>query len=262
MNADDLARDAQLLSTAVREGAALALHHFRAGTKSWDKAPGHPVSDADLGVDALLKERLMGARPGYGWLSEETPDDGSRLGHDRVWMVDPIDGTRAFLKGKPEFTVCAGLIEQGHPIAGAVCNPAAEEFFEAVAGSGARLNGDAISVNKGTVLADARLLASPRTFAREGTGSPLPRAQFASINSIAYRMVLVACGRFDATISLEPKSDWDIAGAEVILAAAGGMVTDREGADYTYNGENVRHSGVIAAAPALHAEIMEALATL
>jgi len=102
----DFERDAQLLNGAVREASALALKYFQEGTKSWDKTPGNPVSDADLAVDALLKDRLMTARPTYGWLSEETPDTPDRLDHDRVWMVDPIDGTRAFLKGRPQFTVC------------------------------------------------------------------------------------------------------------------------------------------------------------
>lgn len=260
MTPDEIAGDAQLLNDAVREGAAVALQHFKDGTKSWDKRPGDPVSDADLAVDALLKDRLMDARPDYGWLSEETPDGPDRLTRDRVWMVDPIDGTRAFLKGRPEFTVCAGLVENGRPVAGAVCNPAADEFFEAQLGAGARLNGETISVRPGTRLTHARLLASPRTFGAGGAGPPLPRAQFASVNSIAYRIVLVALGRFDATISLAPKSDWDIAAAELILTEAGGAITDPTGAPYTYNGEDIRHSGVIAAAPDLHGEILGALA--
>ncbi len=265
MTPDEIARDAQLLNDAVREGAAVALQHFTDGTKSWDKRPGDPVSDADLAVDALLKDRLMGARPDYGWLSEETPDGPDRLTRDRVWMVDPIDGTRAFLKGRPEFTVCAGLVENGRPVAGTVCNPAADEFFEAQLGAGARLNGETISVGGGTRLTNARILASPRP-SRLGKNnetdseSPFGQAQFASVNSIAYRIVLVALGRFDATISLQPKSDWDIAAAELILQEAGGVITDRSGAPYSYNREDVRHTGVIAAAPDLHAEILGALA--
>ena len=259
MTPDELRDDAQLLNEAVREASDLALKYFTEGTKSWDKTPGNPVSDADLAVDALLKHRLMTARPGYGWLSEETPDTPDRLGRDRVWMVDPIDGTRAFLKGRSEFTVCAGLVEQGSPVLGAVCNPATDEFVDAGLGTGARLNGNTITISAGTALARAKLLASPRTFAPGGAGPSLPEAQFASVNSIAYRMVLVAMGRYDATVSMAPKSDWDIAAADIICREAGCVVTDPDGAEFSYNRAEVRHSGVVVAPPALHREIIAAI---
>ena len=259
MTPDEIASDSELLTEAVTEALALALKYFHQGTKSWDKRPGNPVSEADLAVDALLKDRLMTARPAYGWLSEETPDTPDRLDRDRVWMVDPIDGTRAFLEGRPEFAVCAGLVEHGNTVLGAVCNPAADEFFDAALGTGARLNGGSLSVKEGTGLATAKLLASPRTFAPGGAGPALPQAEFTAVNSIAYRMVLIAAGRYDATISMAPKSDWDIAAADIICQEAGCNVTDQGGRAFSYNGEDVRHSGVVVAPPALHREIIGAL---
>ena len=128
MTPDEIASDAELLREAVTEASAVALKFFREGTKSWDKRPGNPVSEADLAVDTLLKERLTAARPTYGWLSKETPDTPDRLDCDRVRIVDPIDGTRAFLKGRPQFAVCAGLVDGGQPVLGAVCNPAGMSF--------------------------------------------------------------------------------------------------------------------------------------
>ena len=259
MTPDESAADAALLNAAVAQASALALKYFNDGTKAWEKSPGNPVSDADLAVDALLKNRLMTARPTYGWLSEETPDAPDRLNRERVWMVDPIDGTRAFLKGRPQFTVCAGLVERGIPVLGAVCNPAREEFFDAGLGTGARLNGAELAVGNNTALANAKLLASPRTFAQGGAGPALPNAEFTGVNSIAYRMVLIAAGRFDATISMAPKSDWDIAAADIICREAGCLVTDQSGAEFSYNKEDVRHPGVVVAPPELHREIIGAL---
>ena len=260
MTPDEIATDADLLHAAVAEASELALKYFNDGTKSWEKSPGNPVSEADLAVDTLLKDRLMTGRPDYGWLSEETPDTPDRLRLDRVWMVDPIDGTRAFLKGRPEFTVCAGLVDQGRAVLGAVCNPAKGESFEGGLGTGARMNGAKLSVRKGTVLANAKLLASPRTFAPGGAGPALPDAEFTAVNSIAYRMVLIATGRFDATISMEPKSDWDIAAADIICREAGCLVTNQSGSEFSYNAHDIRHPGVVVAAPVLHREIISRLA--
>jgi myo-inositol-1(or 4)-monophosphatase len=251
--------DADLLNAAVSEASDLALKYFNDGAKSWEKSPGNPVSDADLAVDTLLKDRLMSGRPNYGWLSEETPDNDDRLGRDRVWMVDPIDGTRAFLKGRPEFTVCVGLVQQGRPVLGAVCNPAKGEFFEAGLGTGARMNGTRVLVRNETRLAAAKFLASPHTFALGGTGPILPSAEFSAVNSIAYRMALIASGRFDATISMAPKNDWDIAAADIICREAGCLVTDQSGSEFVYNARNTRHPGVVVAPPALHEEIIRAL---
>ena len=256
---DDLRSDHALLMQAVREGGDIARSFFKKDPKSWEKNPGDPVTEADIAVDGLLHERLCENRPDYGWLSEETEDDLSRLDRHRVWIVDPIDGTRAFIAGREEFTVCAGLVENGRPVLGAVFNPVTDEFFEAVKGHGARCNGESLQTPDGVVLEEARLLASQRMLERrEGIGA-LPRAQFSFINSIAYRMALVARDRFDATISLAKKSDWDIAAAELIVTEAGGRAAAPDGSPFFYNTQTARHDGVIAAGPKLFADILSRL---
>tara|TARA_A100001037_G_scaffold293875_1_gene310988 strand:- start:5541 stop:6323 length:783 start_codon:yes stop_codon:yes gene_type:complete len=256
---DHLNDDHALLLQSVREAGDIARKFFDEGAKSWDKNPGDPVTEADLAVNEHLRRKLCGDRPEYGWLSEETEDDLSRLDRRRVWIVDPIDGTRAFMAGRPEFTICAGLVEDGRPILGAVFNPITQEFFDAVKGRGARCNGEALKTPDGVSLGTARLLASQRALERRQGVGQLPQAQFRFINSIAYRMALVALDRFDATISLAKKSDWDIAAAELIVTEAGGCAAAPDGSAFTYNRPNAQHAGVIAAGPTLFREILDRL---
>ncbi len=256
----DLKADAKLLKDAVREAGALARNYFETGFDSWHKGEDDPVSEADLAVDRLLHERLVGARPDYGWLSEETEDDLARMNRSRVWIVDPIDGTRAFVNHEPEFTVCAALVEDGLPVLGAVFNPMSEEFFFGQRGGGASLNGRAIKVADTPSLDGAHLLSSARMFKRLGWLDQHPNTTFKFVRSIAYRMVLVGCGRYDATMSLAPKSDWDIAGADLIVREAGGLCTDERGRAFTYNNKSSRHPSVIVAPPDVHGELMTLLA--
>jgi myo-inositol-1(or 4)-monophosphatase len=250
------ARDHELLCEAVREAGQLAQNYFEQGVEHWDKAPGDPVSEADHAVDALLQERLLGARPDYGWLSEETEDDESRLSKERVWVVDPIDGTRAFIKGRPEFTVCVGLVQAGRPIAAAVFNPASKQMFEATAGGGARLNGRAIAPGRKSDLVDARLLTGDWMFSRAGVKRP-KGLTVTAINSIAYRICLVACGQYDGVVSLNGKSDWDLAAADLIANEAGARMTGSRGEGFTYDRENVRHHSLIVAGPAMHGALLD-----
>ncbi|MDP6344339.1 MAG: 3'(2'),5'-bisphosphate nucleotidase CysQ [Alphaproteobacteria bacterium] len=252
-----LAEDHDLIVAAVREGGALALDFFRNGFEHWHKGPNDPVSEADHAVDELLHQRLTTARPDYGWLSEETEDDPSRVERAAVWVVDPIDGTRAFIEKRKEFTVCVALVEGGRPTAAAVYNPAEDELFDATLGGGARLNGEPIRVSSAAGFEGARLLTGRNLFKRAGPLDRPDQVTIHMVNSIAYRMCLVAQGRYDACISLSGKSDWDIAAAELILAEAGGVVTDARSDDFIYNLPDPRHKSVIAAGPALHARIMQ-----
>jgi len=248
--------DHRLLVEAVREAGALALSFFRRDPRTWKKGGGDPVSEADIAVDVLLRDRLHAPRPDYGWLSEESEDSPARLDHRRLWIVDPIDGTRAFLEEREEFTVVAALVEDGRPLLGAVFNPATDEFFDAALGGGARLNGEAIAVSGRGEFDDARLLASARTVkATIDTMSRAP-ATYAAVNSVAYRMALVACGRYDATLSLGAKSDWDIAAADLIVTEAGGRATDAEGRTFVYNAAHPRHPSLAVANPALHDRLL------
>ncbi len=248
-----------LLIEAVREAGALALRYFEKGTHSWEKSPDNPVSDADLAVDRLLREQLTAARPDFGWLSEETEDDLVRLEKSHVWIVDPIDGTRAFLRGEPQFAVSAALIVDGAPVLGAVYNPAKDEFFEAVKGAGARCNGAPLKASTCTGAENARLLAGKRTFRTHDWTSVADNAEFHFVNSMAYRMAVVADGRYDATITMTNKSEWDIAAAHLLVEEAGGRVTRVDGGEITYNRPHVHHDNVIAAGRKLHGVLVKGL---
>lgn len=253
--------DRQLLDDAVRAAGALARDYFEKGAKSWDKAHNDPVSEADLALDRLLHDRLIGARPGYGWMSEESVDNAARLGAERLWVVDPIDGTRAFIKHLPEFSVSVALVERGRPVLGAVYNPITEEYFAASAGGGATLNGATIRASGATSLLKARLLASrSRHFKHTPWEQATAGASYSYRNSIAYRMALVAAGRYEAAISLSPKSDWDIAAAYLIVAEAGGITSTREGQGFHFNQATPRHPSVIATASGVHDEVVALLA--
>ncbi|MDA1133002.1 MAG: 3'(2'),5'-bisphosphate nucleotidase CysQ [Proteobacteria bacterium] len=248
--------DHALLCAAVREAGTLALTFDPVQVRRWDKGPGQVVTDADIAVNELLRERLTNARAAYGWLSEETADDGKRLSCARVWIVDPIDGTRAFLRGVAEYAICAALVEDGSAVAGAVLNPATGEFFDAVAGGGARCNGVALRAAGAQRLADATVLGSARNI-RLPAGAT--GARFEKVHSVAYRMALVAAGDADAAVASTPLKEWDVAAAEVIVREAGGAITDRSGAAVRYNRANTRVDGIIAASAALNRELVALL---
>ncbi|WP_341897435.1 3'(2'),5'-bisphosphate nucleotidase CysQ [Ferrovibrio terrae] len=252
-------QDHELALAAAREAGAIALHFFRGDVKSWNKKPNDPVSEADIAVDTLLSERLSGARPDYGWLSEES---GCRPGKTTTqWIIDPIDGTRAFIDRKPEFTICIALVQDGQPVLAAIYNPASEEMFDATAGGGARLNGKPIHASGHASLMEARFLASRRTFERHGWLARTAKADFAYRNSIAYRMALVAAGKFDAAISLTEKSDWDVAAADLLVREAGGRVTTADGVPLAYGSETYRHPSVIATGAYVFDDVVDLLKT-
>ena len=248
----DLISDHAILLDAIREGGALALAHFKAGVTAQNKDDGTPVTEADLAVDALLKQRLRSTRPDYGWLSEETEDDDTRLHTMRQWMVDPIDGTRAFIKGRPHFAIVGALIDQGRPVSGVIYNPATDELFEAQAGKGALLNGKPISVSDVPDVEGCRMLGAEDMFRHPAWPQKWPPMEIAQRNSIAYRGALVASGDFDAMLVMNWKNDWDLAAADLIVHEAGGHMTSHTGERFTYNAKDPRHRTVVAAGPRLH----------
>jgi myo-inositol-1(or 4)-monophosphatase len=247
-----LVEDHELLCRATREAGALASKRFHAGEKGWEKRPGEPVSEADLAVDAHLKAALMGARPAYGWLSEESGGSDNRLAAERVFIVDPIDGTRAFLKRRPEYAISVALTQAGRPVAAAVYNPETDEFFEALAGGGARRNGMPLRVLERTNMKGAKLLVSRRELAGIAAEVGLGECEIEALSSIAYKIARVAAGEAAAVVALRPKSDWDLAAAHLLVVEAGGRITDAQGAELVYNRAETRHSGVLAANPVLH----------
>jgi myo-inositol-1(or 4)-monophosphatase len=248
--------DRALLLSTIREAGALARQYFEAGAKAWSKAKGDPITEADLAVDALIKRRIAAARPQDGWLSEETRDDPARLARRRVWIVDPIDGTIAFIKKRPHFTVSIALVEDGAPILGAVFNPVLDELFEAGAGEGARLNDASIRVGDRAALEGCRMLAPRDVLAHPDWPEPWPPMEIENRNSIAYRLALVAAGRFDAMMVLSRKREWDVAAGDLILREAGGHLTTHTGADLRYNQPDPFVPSLVGAAPILHEAII------
>ncbi len=219
----------------------------------WDKGKGHLVTQTDIAVNDYLSEVLTKARPDYGWLSEETKDDHSRHACPRTFVVDPIDGTRAFIDRSPNFAVSVAVIENGQPIAGALYNPLREELFEASLGGGATLNKKPISVSSRKQLEGARMVGYPRKFRKLGW----PKMEVVVANSMAYRIALVACDKADATVSFTPKSDWDLAAAELIATESGAKICNLRGEAFRYDQKSTSEFGVICAGPDLHALLKE-----
>jgi len=248
-NKDDLLL---LIETALVAGGIARDYYERGDAKVWDKSENHPVTEADIAVNNYLEKTLQAARPQYGWLSEETQDDASRLGAKRSFVVDPIDGTRAFIDAKPHFTICVAVIEKGVAVAGVVYNPILDEMFEAWLGGGARLNGVAIKPSGHATIADCSMIGYPRKFKRLGW----PDMRVSIRNSVAYRIVMVAAGLRDATVVFTPKSDWDLAAADIIAREAGAIVTDLDGKAFHYAKDGVKENGVICASPRLHALLL------
>jgi myo-inositol-1(or 4)-monophosphatase len=256
----DLESDRRLLRRAIAAAGALALEHFQAGPESWQKAPGQLVTAADLEVDRLLHDILIGARPDDAWLSEERPDDGSRHRRRRLWMVDPIDGTRAFAAGQPEFTISVALLVENVPLLGAVLNPATGEQFEACRDHGAQLNGTPLRISDQRELRGARLLASRTEIERRDWPALLPEAGFTPMSSLAYKLALVAAGRFDGLVSLRASHDWDLAAALLLIGEAGGRLSGADGSPLELNQPTPRHEGLAAAGTtALHRALVARL---
>jgi len=251
--------DHELLIAAVREAGALASRHFGKRNPSWMKKPGQPVSEVDLAVDDLLHQRLCGERPNYGWLSEESAESPDRMDREWLWVVDPIDGTRAFLDSRLEYSVSVALLHFNRPVAAAVFNPGTDELFEATADGGARCNGAPITVSSKDNMDNARVLVSRSEFKTLAGGKALIPCEVSSISSIAYKLALVGSGVTDATVTLTAKSDWDIAAAHLIVSEAGGIMTQADGDALVYNCPHPRHPTVLAAGPALHAMLTAAL---
>lgn len=244
--------DRHLLNVAVREAGTIAMRFYQTKLKTWMKDGDSIVTEADIAVNDHLHKALALMRPGYGWLSEETKDDAIRLTRERVWVVDPIDGSRAFAKGKPHFTISVALVELGRPVLAALFNPATDEFFEAEIGRGALLNGKATLVGHRARIEGSRMAAYGPMFKHPAWSEPWPAMEIIERNSVAYRIALVACDQADAALALNTKNDWDLAAAELILLEAGGRFTSHDGRTLVYNREIPRHRSLLAAGPEMY----------
>jgi myo-inositol-1(or 4)-monophosphatase len=250
-----LARDAKLLEETVRDAGALALSLFRTELKNWIKGTSSPVSEADIAVNDLLEARLRSATPDYGWLSEESADDETRLGRPRVWIVDPIDGTRNYLAGRQDWCVSVALVEDAAPLVAAVFAPTSDEFFFAVRGGGTTLNGIAVSATPGTAIDFARM-AGPKPLVERLKVSTDDIAIHPRIGSLALRLCRVADGRLDAAFAGGQSRDWDLAAANLIVQEANGKMTALSGDPIHYNRREVTHGVLVAAGRERHASIV------
>jgi myo-inositol-1(or 4)-monophosphatase len=252
-------RDLDLVATAVREAGAIAREIFAGHCKTWAKSDGSPVTEADLAVNKYLSEHLRSARPEYAWLSEESEDDRARLSASRVFVVDPIDGTLAFVKRRPHFTVSVAVVEKGKPVTACVYNPITDECFTAAKGDGARLNGERIRVTDRADLDGCNILISKASMTNSRWNAPWPEMHIENPNSIAYRVSLVAAGKFDAGLTMASLHDWDLAACDLIVREAGGLMTSMEGDAPLYNRENAFQPSAMAAGPKLHAVLRSRL---
>jgi myo-inositol-1(or 4)-monophosphatase len=236
---------------AVRDAGALALDASRKPLKTWTKGHDSPVSEVDIAVDALLKERLTAIMPDAAWLSEETEDDPVRLTSHRLWIVDPIDGTRAFIAGREDWTISVALVEGRRPIIAALHAPASEEFFLGVAGGGVTRNGLAIRASAGEGLAGVRV-SGPKRFVDEIAAAVPDAVVMPRVHSLALRLARVADATLDIAFAGGSSHDWDLAAADLLVHEAGGLLTTLEGATLSYNGAAPTHGTLVAAGRARH----------
>jgi myo-inositol-1(or 4)-monophosphatase len=260
VDVDQIAGDLRLIRDAAREGGAIALRFFKQSPEVWMKDGTSPVSEADYAVDRFLREMLTAARPDYGWLSEETADSAGRLAANRTFVVDPIDGTRAFLDGRSTWCVSIAVVEGGHPLAGVLDCPATGEIFWASLGKGAWKDGRQLAVGAPR---DPALIGGPKPMldaAMPYLQRAIQRAQY--VPSLAYRIAMVAEGTLDATFIKPNAQDWDVAAADLILAEAGGQLLEPSGLRPVLATSNPRHGMLVAGSGALLQAMVAAIASI
>lgn len=242
------------VSAIAAEAGALALRRAGETFEQWEKHGGEPVSDVDLEVDALLRTRLSALMPDAGWLSEETADSADRLGCQRVWVVDPIDGTRDFLRGRAGWAVSIALVDAGRVVLGVLDAPVRGDHWRALAGGGAWRNGMAVRCGQRERLDGARVPAD---------SLPRPDADLVLVekpNSIALRIAKVAADEADLVATLRWGHEWDVAAATLIAAEAGARVSDALGAPLVFNTPSAQAFGVVVSTPGIHPAAIDRLA--
>jgi myo-inositol-1(or 4)-monophosphatase len=268
----DLQRELDLAREAALSAGEILEQYFRdRGFEIEQKGRDNPVTTADFDADHEIKRLLRAPFPEYGWLSEETADSPDRLSCRRVWIVDPLDGTKEFIKGIPEFVIAIALAEDGHPILGVTYNPIKREMFWCTRGSGCYMdNGTAfpgsppdrlesrssrVHVTQTPTLEHATVLASRSETSRGEWKSYEGKLRVNPIGSVAYKLALVAAGRADATFTRTPKSEWDVASGAALIIEAGGCITDIDGGEMRFNKPSVKLKGFVASNALLHGEI-------
>lgn len=250
------AHDLALLTEAARAAGEIALRYWKNAPTVWDKADASPVTEADLAVNDMLATHLRGARPGYGWLSEETPDDAARLKCEHVFIIDPIDGTRAFIAGERHFSHSLAVARNGVVTAAVVYLPALDRLYTASADGPALVDGQVMRASTKALADGPNILTTKANLAvAHWIGDP-PAFQRSFRASLAYRLALVAEGAFDGMLSFRDAWEWDIAAGSLIAARAGAAVSDCRGAALRFNSAQAQSSGVFVAAPALHSDLL------
>lgn len=251
----ELQSDLQLLSDVAKEAGIIASKFFGSQNEVWQKPGNSPVSQADYAVDAFLKDALLSARPDYGWLSEETEDTDERLGKKRLFVVDPIDGTRGFLAGRKEWCISIGLVDEFQPVAGVLECPALREHFMASKGQGAFLNDEKLQMLAGAKIRSitgSRKLNEVMSAELDGDLTVVP-----FIPSLAYRIAMVAKGTLDAALARPGAHDWDLAAAHVLLEEVGGKISDINGVGPIYNQQDLKSGSLLVSGHAAHEELMK-----
>jgi myo-inositol-1(or 4)-monophosphatase len=248
------------LIAVCREAGDVVMSFYRSALEVREKSADNPVTAADLASDRLLHERLTNLLPEAGWLSEETADNPDRLARRLLWCVDPVDGTKEFILGIPEFAVSVALVDAGQPVLAVVCNPAADFLCAAAKGHGCHLNGRPVSVSRHAVLDGAGVDAS-RSERKRGEFAPFEeRLQLRTMGSVAYKLARVAAGVSDATWSRGPKHEWDVCAGALLVAEAGGVATDLSNRPMRFNQPFPKVNGIIADNGHLHNAVVAAIA--
>ena len=239
------------LETAVREAGALAASTFQTAVKNWTKTGGSPVSEADIAVDNFLRERLSRIAPDCGWLSEESVDDLARLHTPRIWVVDPIDGTRAYLSGRTDWSISIALVENGRPTLAAIFAPMEARLYLASVGKGTTLNGTAVKASTGASFEHARAAGPKPMLQKLSSHAPAIVAE-PKVFSLALRLARVADATLDLAFASENSHDWDLAAADLLVHEAGGALTTFAGQQLIYNRADPLHGALVAAGRSRH----------
>jgi len=251
-SAGALAAERDLAVRAAREAGAIVRHWYERPITVTEKGPDHPLTRADLEANACIRDHVSTAFPDDGWLSEETADSSERLSRRRVWVVDPLDGTKEFIQHIPEFCVCIALVEAGRPILGVSYNPATDRLYVAVRGAGTTLNGEPARVSTQASLADAVVMASRSEDKRREWDPFKPLMRVTLTGSVAFKLAELSTGNGDATFTLTPKNEWDICAGSILVEEAGGRVTGLEGEPLVFNQASPLRPGMIASNGVLH----------
>ncbi len=258
MHSNSYAQILERIQSAL-EASRKVFARFTPGAIEAEYKVGHdPVTEADRALDAVLRKELL--RSGEGWLSEESVDDPIRLQRSRVWVVDPLDGTREFVQGIPEFCVSIGYVENGRPVAGGICNPATNEIFLGSVDSGVTYNGKPAHPSQRNTLDGALVLAS-RSEVKRGEWKPFENSglKIRSMGSVAYKLALVSAGLADVTFTLTPKNEWDVMAGAALVQSAGGFVSTLEKTNLIANRRDSLLSGLLASGPLLKDKLLSLL---